>query len=104
MYECINRAEEIAFTSLPSIGDVKEQRVGVFGDLGDTANSSVTLQHLIDNAVDIVLNVGDLVRALNVRSHYALWIFIGDPLQRGQLCVLWVATGVRLVLLMAVTG
>ena len=57
-----DRSEGIAFTSLPAVGDVQEQRIGLIGDLGDTANSTVTLAHVIANSVDIVLNVGDLVR------------------------------------------
>lgn len=39
-------------------------RIGIFGDLGDTSNSSTTLQHLQANSPDMVLNTGDMVRAL----------------------------------------
>jgi len=36
----------------------------VFGDIGDTINSTMTLGHLAANAPQIILNVGDLVRAV----------------------------------------
>ena len=56
------RSEGIPFTSLPAVGDVQEQRLGLIGDIGDTANTTVTLAHVLANSVDLVLNVGDLVR------------------------------------------
>lgn len=35
--------------------------IGVFGDIGDTINSTVTLGHLAANSPQVILNVGDLV-------------------------------------------
>ena len=35
--------------------------IGVFGDIGDTINSTMTLGHLAANSPQIILNVGDLV-------------------------------------------
>jgi hypothetical protein len=35
----------------------------VFGDIGDTINSTVTLGHLASNSPQVILNVGDLVSA-----------------------------------------
>ena len=46
------------------MGNITTMRIGIFGDLGDTSNSSTTLQHLIANSPDMVLNTGDMVRAL----------------------------------------
>ena len=43
------------------MGDVSILRIGVFGDLGDTSNSSATLGHLLTNQPAMVLNTGDLV-------------------------------------------
>lgn len=43
------------------MGTVAYLRIGLFGDLGDTLNSSDTLNHLQGNNPDIVYNVGDLV-------------------------------------------
>lgn len=71
------RLSEIAFKSLPAVGDLSvEMRIGVFGDLGDTSNSSDTLNHLIGNSPAIVLNTGDLVcvaryHIYNIEAHAA---------------------------------
>ena len=46
--------------TLPAVGTVASLRIGLFGDLGDTLNSSDTLNHLQGNSPDIVYNVGDL--------------------------------------------
>jgi hypothetical protein len=35
----------------------------VFGDIGDTVNSTVTLGHLASNSPQVIFNVGDLVSA-----------------------------------------
>lgn len=50
------------FTTLPDLGVVGGFTIGVFGDLGDTYNSSTTLNHLQANSPQVILNVGDLVR------------------------------------------
>ncbi len=39
--------------------------IGVFSDIGDTINSTMTLGHLAANAPQIILNVGDLVSAVS---------------------------------------
>ena len=56
------RSSEIAFTALPAVGSGAMLRIGVFGDLGDTSNSSETLSDLMRNSPHIVLNTGDMVR------------------------------------------
>ena len=56
-----HRSSEISFTSLPAVGNVGLLRIGVFGDLGDTSNSSATLGHLLANQPAMVLNTGDMV-------------------------------------------
>ena len=35
-------------------------RIGVFGDLGQSLNATVTLRHMADHHPDVILNVGDL--------------------------------------------
>ena len=57
------RSPEGSFTTLPALGVVGNFSIGVFGDLGDTYNSSTTLNHLQSNSPQVILNVGDLVRA-----------------------------------------
>ena len=53
----------MSFKTLPAVGAPKGQRIGVFGDLGQTANSSTTIAHLITNNPDIILMVGDFTYA-----------------------------------------
>ena len=60
---CALRSPEASFTTLPALGVVGNFTIGVFGDLGDTYNSSTTLNHLQANSPQVILNVGDLVRA-----------------------------------------
>ena len=55
------RSPEASFTTLPALGAVGSFIIGVFGNLGDTYNSSTTLNHLQANSPQVVLNVGDLV-------------------------------------------
>ncbi len=43
--------------------------IGVFGDIGDTINSTMTLGHLAANSPQIILNVGDLVSAVLARQN-----------------------------------
>ena len=46
--------------------------IGVFGDIGDTINSTVTLGHLAANSPQIIYNVGDLVLACLCPPRYCL--------------------------------
>ena len=59
LFDC--RSGDISLKTLPAVGTVAYLRIGLFGDLGDTLNSSDTLNHLQGNNPDIVYNVGDLV-------------------------------------------
>lgn len=58
-----NTSPEHSFTTLPAVGHDKSIRIGVFGDLGDSTNSTSTLQHLAANKPAIILNMGDLTYA-----------------------------------------
>lgn len=64
------RSPEASFTTLPALGVVGGFTIGVFGDLGDTYNSSTTLNHLAANSPQVILNVGDLVRVSMMPSSY----------------------------------
>ena len=59
----VRRSNERSFKTLNAAGARKGITIGVFGDLGDTMNSSTTIAHLIANSPDIVLNTGDYVYA-----------------------------------------
>lgn len=54
------RSGDISLKTLPAVGTIALLRIGIFGDLGDTLNSSDTLNHLQGNNPDIIYNVGDL--------------------------------------------
>ena len=53
------RSRQWTFTTLPEVGTRARLRIGVFGDLGQTAYSAQTLQHLAAESPQIILNMGE---------------------------------------------
>ena len=54
---------EYAFTTSPSAASPYPMRLGIIADLGETANSTQTVQHLIDDKPQFVTLIGDLTCA-----------------------------------------
>jgi len=53
------RSQQWSFTTLPEVGTRARVRIGVFGDLGQTAYSAQTLTHLAAESPQIILNMGE---------------------------------------------
>ena len=55
-------SDEMSFTSFNP--EAKSLRIGIFGDIGDTANSSATVEALtLERQTDLVISLGDVVYA-----------------------------------------
>ena len=62
------------FKTLPAVGDKKPITFGVVGDLGQTSDSEVTVEHMLENErLQLILHAGDMSYADCEQTRWDTW-------------------------------
>ena len=77
----LGMSTEFYFTTGPSAAKPYPMRLGIIADLGETANSTQTVEHLLYDKPQFVTLIGDLTCALSRLAEQTLLLHLPPPIQ-----------------------